>query len=92
MTLLSRINRFYRRFIRPELHQRDIAGLHAGAIAAGTLPCPHCRDLGPHEDNSGLGGDLIFQCRLCRSRIRMKTYDWTWAWNQPLSDYGKDRS
>jgi len=92
VTLRSRLQRLYRRLTRAKPDARDVASLRAQAMCAGTLPCPHCRDTGPHEDNSGLGGSLAFRCRHCRSLFKMSTYDWSWAWNQPLSDYGKDRA
>ncbi len=92
MTLRTRLRRLYRRLFGAAPHPLDVSSLRAQAMCAGTLPCPHCRDTGPHEDNSGLGGVLAFRCRHCRSLFKMSTYDWTWAWNQPLSDYGKDRS
>jgi hypothetical protein len=51
------------------------------AICSGRLPCPHCEDCGPHEDNALLGGQLIFQCALCRSWFKMARYDWDWAFS-----------
>lgn len=55
------------------------------AICKGTMPCPYCRDTGPHEDE-GKGKNLGFRCRHCKSRFRMSTYDWAWAWNQPTTE------
>ena len=66
-------------------HEEGLRQQRMQAICKGTMPCPYCRDTGPHTDE-GIGENLGFRCRHCRCRFKMSTYNWAWAWNQPLSE------
>ncbi len=86
MSLFSTIRRFFRNRHEDALAKRSF---ELRAVCAGTIPCPHCKDTGPHEDNAGRGGGLAFRCRFCRSLFKMKDYDWERAWKQPRSENGE---